>query len=187
MMKRITIIIAIIVASLTTNATAQRYVVRDVAAIEFELNVGLATAANQMPQYGNTRQGVDANIELRYNFATAPVDLGLYYSICSLRRGESVGNMAKNFAFDSQNLLVTSDYIFYQGRNVQPYAGLGVGLAWSDINTDGSIHGTHFAVMPRVGIEIVQRLRISLGYKLFDRANNHLVLGIGLVFGGGLR
>lgn len=186
-MKRILFAIAIILASMATEATAQRYVVRDVAAIEADINVGIATAANKIDMYGRTRQGIDANIELRYNFATAPVDLGIYYSICTIPRGESVGNAAKSYDFNSMNLLLTSDYNFYQGRRVSPFVGLGMGVAWSEINADGTSHGTHFAIMPRVGIEIASRLRISLAYKAFDRANNHLVVGIGIAFGGGRR
>ncbi len=187
MRKSVIAIIATFVL-LSVDASAQSdYVVRDVRPIEVELGVGLATAANRVAAFGKTRQGVDANIELRYNFESQPVDLGLYVSVCSFSRGEQIDNLAKNYKFVSENLFLTSDYNFFKGNKVSPYVGLGVGVAWSDINADGTRHGTHFAVMPRVGVELSHHLRVTVAYKIFERANNHLVLSLGYAFGGGLR
>ena len=183
-------IIALIAAFVLigVDASAQYdYVARDVRPIEVEFGVGLATAANRVAAFGKTRQGVDANIELRYNFESQPVDLGLYVAVCSFSRGEQIGSYAKSYKFVSENLLLTSDYNFFKGSNVSPFVGLGLGVAWSDINADGSRKGTHFAVMPRVGVELSHHLRITLAYKIFERANNHLTLSLGYAFGGGRR
>lgn len=183
-------VIAIIAAFvlLSVDASAQYdYVARDVRPIEFEIGAGLATAANRVSAFGKARQGVDGNIELRYNFDSQPVDLGLYVSVCTFSRGEQTGDYAKSYDFVSENLLVTSDYNFFRGNNVSPFVGLGLGVAWSDINADGSRKGTHFAVMPRVGVELSHHLRITLAYKIFERANNHLTLSLGYAFGGGRR
>lgn len=185
-MKKI-LLIVIAILFVAVDADAQRYYVdRTVGAVEVDLNVGLATAANNMPGYGKSRQGVDAGVEVRYNFGAAPVDLGLNLSVCSMYRGQTINNVIHSYKFVSSNLLLTSDYNFYQGGNVSPFVGLGVGVAWCDKDTNGG-RGTHFAVMPRVGVELSRHVRITLGYKVFDKANNHLLLSLGYAFGGGRR
>lgn len=186
MRKLLLVFVAILFVAV--DAEAQRYYVeRTVSAVEVDLSVGLATAANKMPAYGRSRQGVDAGVEVRYNFAAQPVDIGLNVSLCSMYRGTTIHNTLYSYKFISENLLVTSDYNFFQGRAVSPFVGLGVGVAWSDINADGTKHGTHFAVMPRVGVELSHHVRISVAYKIFDKANNHLAISLGYAFGGGRR
>ena len=81
----------------------------------------------------------------------------------------------------------TGQITTFNQLGIKPFVGLGLGVAWSDINADGSRKGTHFAVMPRVGVELSHHLRITLAYKIFERANNHLTLSLGYVFGGGRR
>lgn len=187
MRKMIVAIVAIVVSMMAEVSAQSGYVVRDVGAVEVELGVGLATAANRMSEYGKSRQGVDANVELRYNFAAQPVDLGLYASVCSIYRCDRVGDYAKSYKFVSENLLLTSDYNFFQGGKVSPFVGLGVGVAWSDIAANDRNGGTHFTFMPRVGVELSHHLRLTVSYKVFDRANNHLTLSLGYAFGGGRR
>lgn len=188
MIRKLTMLFLVVTLTLhSVDAMAQRDNVVSLKAVEVELGVGLATAANRLPAYGKSRQGVDANIELRYNFESQPVDLGLYTSVCSIYRVGRSGNFVSMHNFVSKNLLVTSDYNFCKGHGVSPFAGLGVGLAWSNINADSSPHGTHLAIMPRVGVELSNKLRITVAYKLFDRANNHLTFSLGYLFGGGAR
>lgn len=188
MRKILNLVVAVVLLSMATKAAAQDgYVVRDVGAVEVELSVGLATAANSMPRFGESHEGVDAGVEVRYNFAAAPVDLGLSLSVCTMSRGDNIANIVQSYKFVSESLLLTSDYNFLQGRSVSPFVGLGVGVAWCDINADGSKHGTHFALMPRAGVELSHHVRITLGYKIFEKANNHLVLSVGFAFGGGKR
>lgn len=168
---------------MTAEVSAQR----TVRALELDFSVGLATAAKDMPIYGPSREGVDAAIELRYNFAAAPVDLGLGVSLCSMYRGTSIGNVIRSYKFVSENLLVTTDYNFFQGRMVSPFVGFGMGVAWSDVNADNSPHGAHFAFMPRVGVELWRHVRVTVAYKAFEKANNHLTISLGYAFGGGKR
>ncbi len=180
-MKRIISVCIVVLLMTTVDVAAQR----TVRALELELSVGLATAAKDMPVYGKSRQGVDAAIELRYNFAAAPVDLGLNVSLCSMYRGTSMANVTYSYKFISENLLVTTDYNFFQGRMVSPFVGFGMGVAWSEVNADNTPHGAHFAFMPRVGVELSRHIRVTVAYKIFEKANNHLAISLGYAFGGG--
>lgn len=191
-MRRIITVCIVAMLLMTTKSVAQdSYTVGDVGNVEVELSVGLATAANKMPEYGRSRQGVDASVEVRYNFDAQPVDLGLYVSVCSLYRGETKNNIIRGYNFISENLLITSDYNFLQGSSVSPFVGLGMGVAWGDVRVKGSAHavnhGAHFAVMPRVGVELSHHVRITVAYKLFNREHNHLLISLGYAFGGGRR
>ena len=187
-MRKALFAIVVAMVLLSVDASAQRSGAgRKVGAFEVEVGVGLATAATNMTEFGKSREGVDANVELRYNLADKPIDVGIYFALCQIYRSEQVNDIAKRYSFVSENLLLTSDYNFFQGRKVSPFVGAGLGVSWSEINADGTLNGAHFAVMPRVGVELAHHLRVTLAYKVFDRANNHLVISLGYAFGGGKR
>lgn len=184
-MKRLRYILLVLAILLTTAVSAQSYLVkRTVGAVEGEIGVGLATAANKLSQFGETRQGVDAHVEVRYNFHQKPFDIGLHFGISSFRRGRYHQQGAALYKFDSQHLMAVSDYNFFQGRLVSVFMGVGVGAAWSGTIADGSGKGFNFCAMPRVGIELQNVVRIYASYKAYERANNHLVVGVGFVIGG---
>ena len=184
-------ILAILVALLTlgaTTASAQSYLTkRTVGAVEVELGVGLATAANSISQFGKARQGVEVNAEVRYNFHQAPIDLGLHFGLCSFTRSHQLGNYASKHNFDSQTLMAVTDYNFFQGRMASLFVGAGAGVAWNNLNADGTKSGFHACVMPRIGVELSNHVRITAAYKFYEKANNHLVLSVGFAFGGGTR
>ena len=84
-MRRIITVCIVAMLLMTTKGVAQdSYAVGDVGNVEVELSVGLATAANKMPEYGRSRQGVDASVEVSYSFDAQQVDLGLNVAVCSL-------------------------------------------------------------------------------------------------------
>lgn len=41
--------------------------------------------------------------------------------------------------------------------------------------------------MPRIGVELLHHLRVTLDYKFQEKANRHIGLTLGVVFGGGRR
>ena len=63
----------------------------------------------------------------------------------------------------------------------------------SDRTAEGAVSDTPssdcaaFCVMPRVGCECWNRLRVTLGYTCTERANRHLSLTFGIAIGGGRR
>ena len=182
-------VILLLVAMLsTTSVFAQSYLTaRTVGAVEVELSVGLATASNRVAAFGRSNPGVEVAAEVRYNFAQSPVDLGLSLSLCSFSRSRSTNSALEKYNFDSQSLLITADYNFFQTRRTSLYVGGGAGVAWCGRLADDTRHGVAPCVMPRVGVELAEHVRITLGYKFCERANNHLLLGVGFAFGGGKR
>ena len=186
-MKRFLVVVVALFA-LTTTASAQSYLApRSVGALEAELGVGLATAATDISAFGKMRQGVEVWAEARYNFGKTPVDLGVHFGLCSFSRVHRQGNFVSSHSFDSQTLMAVAGYNFFQGRIVSIYLGAGAGMAWNNINADGTKNGFNACVMPRIGVELANHLRITAAYKFYEKANNHLTISVGFVFGGGNR
>jgi hypothetical protein len=71
------------------------------------------------------------------------------------------------------------DYNFNEIKGViMPFAGSGVGFV--DLNGSAILF-----VSPRIGFEVWNRLRFSLGYNLTSRLYSGFVVKLGFVFGGG--
>ncbi len=184
-MKRLFLALFVLIFTAAFDASAQHYLVkRTVGAVEGQLSIGWATAANNIPNFGKSYQGVEADIEVRYNFAKIPIDVGLNFAVCSFNRGERYGSYAQLNKFASRTLMATSHYNFMQRRNVSPFAGIGAGVAWCDVMKDGSSKGVYPAVAPLLGVEFYEFIRVCLSYKIYEKANNHLVVGVGFVIGG---
>lgn len=185
-MKKFTLLLILLLSIFArVDASAQHYLKkRTVGAVEGQIGIGLATAANSIAAFGDSRQGVDVDVEVRYNFAALPFDLGLNFSICAINRGEQNATVAKYFQFGSRSLMATTHYNFLQTHNVSPFVGIGAGVAWCDLSKTGSKGSVHPIFAPQVGVEIFDRLRVSISYKLYEKANNHLVVGVGFVVGG---
>lgn len=116
-MRRFWVILLGVITLSATTASAQSYLSeRKVGAVEVELGVGLATAANRISHFGESRQGVEVSAEVRYNFSQTPLDIGVHFGLCSFTRTQQLGNYSSKHDFDSQMLMVVSDYNFFQGR-----------------------------------------------------------------------
>lgn len=184
-MKRLFLALFALIFTATFSVSAQQYLEkRNVAAVEGQLSVGWVTAANHISNFGKSYQGVEADIEVRYNFAKFPIDIGLNFTACTFNRGERYGNYAQLNKFASRTIMATSHYNFMQKRNISPFAGIGVGVAWCDITKDGHSDGVYPAFAPLLGVEFYEFIRLNISYKIYEKANNHLVVGVGFVIGG---
>jgi opacity protein-like surface antigen len=118
--------------------------------VEVELSVALVTASNRIETFGRSNPGVGVAAEVRYNFAQAPVDLGLNFSLATFSRSHSTREGVEKYNFDSQSLLLTADYNFFQGRMASLFVGCGAGISWCGRLVDNSRHGVAPCVVPRV-------------------------------------
>ncbi|MBR3302735.1 MAG: outer membrane beta-barrel protein [Bacteroidales bacterium] len=192
MKKLIVLIFALCLLNCPTLYSQNR-----VRAIEGGLFVGLGSGTNKCG-YKSMAVGVGLGAELRYNFQNLPIDLGIQYSLSMVNR-----KYEKTLYYDpdpttrskSSNLLLIGDYNFNRGNKVSVFVGLGTGLAKFEDSApaEESALGRvfigdrrySFCFMPRVGVEFFNRLRLSVEYKIEEKANSNIAFNIGFAFGGG--
>ena len=101
--------------------------------------------------------------------------------------------------FKTENVLVVTDYNFRRYNKISFFTGIGLGYATLDNslpisfddskpNWGGFLTGYKkgsFCFMPRIGVELFHHLRMTLDYKLQEKANRHFGFSLGVVFGGG--
>lgn len=188
-MKRLLLLFALF-GSLT--ASAQQ---REVRAIEVELGVGMTFGASELSSAGfdKNRIGETGFVEIRYNWKRLPIDVGLHLGGTIF--GREIRESGEKLNFSSGNFMLTSDYNYRRKSNCSLFAGLGIGYAtfghsaqteyagdggYTDNGSSGS-----FCIMPRVGIELFHRLRLTCAYVVEERANRHFSLSLGIAIGGG--
>lgn len=162
-MKQLIIILSFLAIAASAAAQQNPRVVRR---FEGELNIG-------------TLNGFASGaVELRYNFRSH-WDIGARACI----DGIAVAGGS------NENYNIVADYNFLQSKKVSPFVGLGSGISvW---HPDGmgykKPNEEYFHIMPRVGVEFFNRMRIT-GYinvvpKYYQDAD--LGFSVGIVFGGG--
>lgn len=188
-MRKLLMIAALCVAAMMnaqTTTTAKR--MNKVRPIEFEMHAGVATALDRMP-CGNSSSGPALGIELRYNIKNSPLDIGLAIDFTHVfyefkREAEALeqDNMTTLLGF-------TADYNFHQGGNVNPFAGIGLGLgihdALIDVLDDTNDCNNTAMITPRAGVELWRHLRFTLAANLSCRYFNNVSLTVGCVLGRG--
>jgi len=119
--------------------------------------------------------------EIRTNFMENQLSSGLQFTFSEWKRFSPIGSYEKQqFSFIG---LAVCDYNFpTENKRIMPYAGMGVGLS-RIINNEyiGTDYYTHFAFSPRIGIEILKRLRIAAEYKYQGNGNNFFCVKAGFV------
>ena len=120
--------------------------------------------------------GLLSSVELRYNFRSVPMDVGIMNVVdirggdCELCNGSWEGDLS---------FLAVSDYNFHRGRKVSYFVGAGVGATFYNVDT------TKLCVMPRVGMEFFNRMRLTMAYMAGPNSKNTLNLTLGVAIGGG--
>lgn len=175
-------------------ATASWAQQREVRAFEVELGAGTTFGANRLRGvgFGKCGWGETAFVEARYNFKRLPIDLGFQLRGTIFGRKDYLGGWLN---FSSVNYMLTSDYNFRRNTNCTLFAGVGVGMVSIDGSaqteiidlggyTDNGPSGSA-CVMPRVGVELFHRLRLTFSYLMEERAHRQFHLTVGVAIGGG--
>ena len=190
LMKNLSLLFCALLCVLTGSAQQ-----REVRAIEVELGVGLTTGAARLQHIGfdKNRTGETGFIEIRYNWRRLPVDVGLH--IGGTIFGREMRESGEKLNFSSGNFMLTSDYNYRRDSNCSLFAGLGIGYATFGNSAQTEYVGnggykdngssSSFCVMPRVGVELFHRLRLTCAYVIEERANRHFSLSLGIAIGGG--
>ncbi len=190
-MKKL-LLIGICLCASVYGTCAQNHGIR---AFEAEIGAGIAFGGDKL-NFDNVRPGASFLAEGRYNFTRLPIDVGLQVNGSLLHRESKHAGEMK---FKSWNILAVSDYNFFRTDRISLFAGAGFGYAfhqesapvsfddtqpnWNGFSSAGDRHGACF--MPRIGAEFFHRVRITVDYRIEERANRHCCLTVGLVFGGG--
>lgn len=170
---------------------------REVGRLEGEIGGGFSFGADKL-NFDKNKLGATFYAEGRYNMRRVPLDVGVQAGGTIFHR-ESVN--AGQLKFRTWNVMAVTDYNFRRYKNISLFAGVGLGYASLDhsapitfddsqSNWGGFSTGTRtgsFCFMPRIGVELFHHLRVTLDYKLQEKANRHFGLSLGVVFGGGRR
>ncbi len=127
--------------------------------------------------------------EIRYNFKNIPLSLGVGASAQIFTRSFESSEYCD---FTSTNLMIVSDYAFYRHLQFKSYFGLNLGVGIYELSGSVKHEGVGFyscsgensplCVVPHVGVEVWNHLRLSMGYMFEDKANRNLYLRIGYAF-----
>jgi len=153
-----------------------------------------------LPQgrYGDRSSvGLNLGVETRYNFSQLPLSAGINLNMRNaVREDKSAKNHSSSWTDYTSSLRtvsfsVTADWNFRQGKNVSPFAGLGLGVGSKTEVEDGTgkyscsgNKGTVVAV-PRIGVELWNHLRITLDAQFSQKYYNTFAIRVGYAFGGG--
>lgn len=187
-MVAVMFVVAALGVSAEETVTVQKF--------EGELNVGI-TAPIGGAYGGKNLPGASFGLEGRYNILRTGWDCGLLFNMSYARRSfrgdvEWDGTLYEDvFRVYQRNIsfrfMATGGYNFRQGKKVNPYAGIAIGVAEHNANNFFGIPGercTSFSFAPRVGVELWRHLRIGASFYVGNRPYNTFVLSIGGVIGG---
>lgn len=171
----------------------------------FRVEVGLGPefGANHVADLHN-RIGGMVYAEADYAFSAIPITVGLNVSRSVFSRqykyrvNDDSGMLTMHGAADvnfwSTNYMVTADYYVDIKRNVQFFAGAAVGMCKVKFTNEVEVEPIEFGVtvgdsgtsgtaafVPRIGL-IVTNLRLTIGYKLQEKANRAAFLSAGYIF-----
>lgn len=164
-MRRIILSAALLLLSVASFAQKHE---RKVTAFEAEYSAGVYDSFTTLA------------LEARYNFRS-PWDVGLREC---LEYSNMLGNASDPVTYD-----IVTDYNYRQGKNISFFVGVGAGITtYTYIDWDNNRDGreTMFHFMPRAGIELMNRLRLTAyadTYAFGDESAN-LGLSAGLALGG---
>lgn len=169
------------------NAPGTTDMRRNVRRVEVEVAVGPTFGYAALPALTNMHAGFCGGLEFRYNLRSIPLDVGLQ-SAGSFYWRESPATCLSKF-YNSGRMMGVADYNLRVARCVECFFGAGIGAVCigppADMPEGGvSDWSIRFGGMPRVGFECWSHLRLTFGYVWTERANNHCLMTIGIVFGG---
>ena len=148
----------------------------------FEGGLGLLRLSHPLNSIKRSESNLDCVLlpssEVRFNFPNTPWDIGVLYSYMDASYSEEPGHTADN---ESVLIGVCSHYNLRQGRKVNPFFGLATGVA---IFSSHGFRHTGFAVEPRIGVEFVHHIRLSLECQISRKHYNAVGLTLGFVIGG---
>lgn len=184
---RTKLLIIALFAVLSISATEPK----DVSLIEVELKGG--TNVPFSSYHGGSHAGLVLGLDFRYNLKNLPFDVGASF-ISNWTRGEGSNVLILDdevipYDYYSTNRaiggIITAGYNLKRGYKVNPYAGLGVGVANTKIvDAPFESSATKAVFVPKIGVELLYNFRLEISTVVTRNHFNSLNFTLGLVFGG---
>lgn len=151
---------------------------------EGEIRLGISSPLKNLADEENCA-GIDAGVEVRYNLPKAPVAIGVMADLYNPRRtSDKWGGASESYGGFMAG--VTGEYNFRRGKNINPVACIGLGIAnfndgefWG---TDGTSNRAFFR--PKIGVELWHHLRIGFSITISDPKSSGWSMSVGAVIGG---
>ncbi len=192
---KVQIVIMLLLSCFAAQQVVAKCPAKRVRAIEFEIGAGMITPTNKI-DFDRNKVGYNIFAELRYNHKSRPFDIGLRLDGDTFNRELKVD---KNlFKFRSLNAMVVADWNINRQGVFSPFLGVGIGggltsneaMSFKDVTNQPfkeTINRAAFTIMPRVGVELFHRARVTFYYKYLKNTNSHFGLSAGFVIGGGCK
>lgn len=149
--------------------------------IRFELGVNHAIG---MPEFNSRESGIGAYGTLHLVLPFSPISVGTTVSYENYTFYKAV--QGGSTSFDAQGLIIYpyAAYTFKGCKYFVPYIGLGAGVSLDNVENNLFDDGAkrHFALIPLLGIRLVNHLTLSLRYTVLPADYSRLSFNIGLIF-----
>lgn len=193
MKRRISFVLIAILSLCAMGEVAAKSYASSVRALEFEVGAAMVSPAQRL-DFDRNKVGFNIHGEVRYNFKYHPFDVGLRVDGDKFNRRFDLS--AENFKFRSFNAMAVFDWNINRAGQFAAFVGLGIGgglvsndaVRIQDILAQPikqTVDEAAFVIMPRVGVELFHRARVTFYYKYNKQENAHFGLSVGLAIGGG--
>jgi outer membrane protein W len=121
-------------------------------------------------------------LEGRWQLEQQPVDVGFQMSLSVVNRKFEGGNEDSYRTFP---ILAVADWQFGRGKKINPYVGLGMGVAQTLIVDDSSTWDSEkwsFAASPRLGVRLFRTVNVSTGWLLTRKDYSRVYCNLGFYF-----
>lgn len=155
--------------------------------VEVEVGIGTGIPLNRL---GAEKFGFLKTVkgEIRYNTPAGVFDFGAGVQLMKVGRIFNQGEAGlKATDYSSLQLYGVVDYNWRVNHYMNLFAGLAFGASHNiSLMPDGFSYAKKWSpyVGPRIGMEVWDRLRVTITCNLMDRANNFIGFEIGYAFGG---
>ena len=178
------LLILVITITVTFGISAQN---NDVQRVEGGVFAAMTVPLDNYHDYRNLI-GCGFGFEMRYNIPQTALDCGVMMDFNSSRHHYNLPNYIATFndSKDSWGIVAVGDYNFRQGKKINPFAGLGIGVGFCASHGEVSIDakGPTALFVPRIGVEIFHHIRLTASCHLLRKGFNTFDIRIGFALGG---
>lgn len=153
--------------------------------LEGEANFGFAFPADSYHD-ASGEGGLTMGLSMRYNIPETSFDCGITADFTGVIRDFEKAPYTYQQTNRILSLALTGAYNFRQGRKVNPFAGIGLGVGFYDTVGDRlyDVSGTGMVFIPKVGVELWSHLRVFASAHVIRKGFNSVDVGLAVVIGG---